>query len=253
MLKSLFVLASILASITKDDPHMRRADRLFQIIQHLRGRKLTTARWLAEKLEVSERTIYRDIQDLMSTGVPIDGEAGLGYILRKTYDLPPLMFDANELTTLVLGARMVASLGGTMKTHAEQVLSKLNAALPDQAKKTMDSVPVYVPNDQYRQYGAVIDTLNRAICQQSIVTLAYQKPDEIYASERQVYPLGVYCWQTRWILMAWCTRRQDFRQFRLDRMIRYHIESQTFTLEKSQHLDVYLNSLTKNIFKLKNH
>ena len=79
---------------------MRRADRLFQIVQHLRGGRLVTARMLAERLEVSERTIYRDIADLQSTGVPIDGEAGVGYLLREGFDLPPLMFSRDEIVAL---------------------------------------------------------------------------------------------------------------------------------------------------------
>jgi predicted DNA-binding transcriptional regulator YafY len=88
---------------------MRRADRLFEIIQFMRQRQLTRARDLAEKLEVSERTIYRDIADLMASGVPIEGEAGIGYVLRAGYDLPPLMFKEAEIEALVLGARIVQS------------------------------------------------------------------------------------------------------------------------------------------------
>ena len=84
---------------------MRRADRLFQIIELLRGRRLTTARYLAERLEVSERTIYRDVRDLMASRVPIEGEAGVGYALRQGFDLPPLMFNEHEIEALVLGAR----------------------------------------------------------------------------------------------------------------------------------------------------
>ena len=86
---------------------MRRADRLFQIVQYLRGGRLVTARRLAERLEVSERTIYRDIADLMATGVPIDGEAGVGYVMRAGFDLPPLMFTRDEIVALVAGAQMV--------------------------------------------------------------------------------------------------------------------------------------------------
>ena len=88
---------------------MRRADRLFQIIQLLRNRRVTTARWLADVLEVSERTVYRDIQDLMVSGVPIEGEAGIGYVLKKSFDLPPLMFSREEIAALTLGARIVKS------------------------------------------------------------------------------------------------------------------------------------------------
>ena len=97
---------------------MRRADRLFQIVQHLRGGRLVTAQMLGQRLEVSERTIYRDIADLQSTGVPIDGEAGVGYIMREGYDLPPLMFTRDEIVALVAGARMVQAFGGAAMARA---------------------------------------------------------------------------------------------------------------------------------------
>ena len=93
---------------------MRRADRLFQIIQILRRCDLTTAAQLACELEVSVRTVYRDIQDLIGSGVPIEGEAGLGYVLADSYDLPPLMFTQDEIEALVLGARMVSDAGATI-------------------------------------------------------------------------------------------------------------------------------------------
>ncbi|MEE9428087.1 MAG: HTH domain-containing protein, partial [Paracoccaceae bacterium] len=91
---------------------MRRADRLFQIVQYLRGGRLLTAATLAERLEVSERTIYRDIADLIGSGVPIEGEAGVGYLMRSGYDLPPLMFNRDEIVALVAGARMLRAWGG---------------------------------------------------------------------------------------------------------------------------------------------
>jgi len=89
---------------------MRRADRLFEIIQLLRTRRITTAQWLARRLEISERTVYRDIQDLMLSGVPIEGETGVGYVLKSSFDLPPLMFNKQEISALTLGARLVKSL-----------------------------------------------------------------------------------------------------------------------------------------------
>ena len=91
---------------------MRRADRLFQIVQLLRRRRtVTTAKQIAEKLEISERTVYRDVRDLILAGTPIDGEAGVGYRIRPGYDLPPLMFDREEIQALVLGARIVRQVG----------------------------------------------------------------------------------------------------------------------------------------------
>ncbi len=105
-----------------------RADRLFPDVQHLRGGRLVTARMLSERLEVSERTIYRDVADLQSTGVPVDGEAGVGYILREGFDLPPLMFTRDEIVALVAGARMARAFGGAaMARSAEEALIKIGA------------------------------------------------------------------------------------------------------------------------------
>jgi len=110
---------------------MRRADRLFRIVRILRGGRLQTARMLAEKLEVSERTIYRDVSDLQTSGMPIEGEAGVGYTLRRDLDLPPLMFTRDELTALVLGARLVRAWGGAACTvAADQALQRIEAVLP---------------------------------------------------------------------------------------------------------------------------
>ena len=100
---------------------MRRADRLFEIVQRLRGGRLVTARALSEGLEVSVRTIYRDVADLQASGVPVDGAAGVGYLLRAGYHLPPLMFRPAEIEALIVGARMVAAWGGRALAEAAHV------------------------------------------------------------------------------------------------------------------------------------
>src|SRR3984885_15762136 len=110
---------------------MRRADRLFRIVRILRGGRLQTARMLAEKLQVSDRTIYRDVRDLQISGMPIEGEAGVGYTLRRDMDLPPLMFTRGELTALVLGARLVQAWGGAENViAAKQALQRVEAVIP---------------------------------------------------------------------------------------------------------------------------
>ena len=144
---------------------MRRADRLFQIVQHFRGGRLVTAQKLGQWLEVSERTIYRDIADLQSTGVPIDGEAGVGYMMREGFDLPPLMFTRDEIVALVAGARMVRAFGGaTMARAAEEALVKIGAVLPDAEKdriaRTEIHTPMWVVSDADRD---AIDLIERAV------------------------------------------------------------------------------------------
>jgi predicted DNA-binding transcriptional regulator YafY len=111
---------------------MRRAERLFRIIEKLRPGRLTTARDLAASLEVSERTIYRDIAHLIGSGLPIEGEAGVGYLMREGYDLPPVMFSEEEMVALTAGARMVAAWGGSsMARGAESALEKIAAVVPE--------------------------------------------------------------------------------------------------------------------------
>jgi len=117
---------------------MRRADRLFRIVQRLRRRGATTARHLAEALEVSERTVYRDIRDLLVSGVPIQGEAGVGYALDRSYELPPLMFDEEEIEALVLGARIVRAWADKkLARAAEEALQKIETVLPSKLKSRL--------------------------------------------------------------------------------------------------------------------
>src|SRR4029077_13204789 len=126
---------------------MRRADRLFQIIQLLRRRRtVTTAAQIAGKLEVSERTVYRDIRDLMLAGTPIEGEAGVGYRIRPGYDLPPLMFDREEIQALVLGARIVRQFGDPALARAsEAILNKVATVLPKELEPLLAETRLFAP------------------------------------------------------------------------------------------------------------
>ena len=125
---------------------MRRAERLFQIVQLIRGRRLSTARFLAERLEVSERTVYRDVADLLAQGVPIEGEAGVGYRMRAGFDLPPLMFTTDEAQALVAAVRLAQPrLDTALAAQAEGALSKILAVLPAAARAAAESLAIYAP------------------------------------------------------------------------------------------------------------
>lgn len=199
---------------------MRRADRLFQIVQYLRGGRLLTAAQLAERLEVTPRTIYRDVADLIGSGVPIDGEAGIGYLMREGYDLPPLMFTSDEVSALVAGARMIRAWGGVeMGRAAEEALVKIEAVLPDKARARasevrVDSLGLGQFSDDLR---VLIDQLERACDGRIRLEIAYQD-SEGKTTQRTLRPLGLLFWGKVWTLAAWCDLRQDFRMFRLDRM-----------------------------------
>jgi predicted DNA-binding transcriptional regulator YafY len=196
---------------------MRRADRLFRIVQFLRSRRLTTAVWLAEHLEVSTRTIYRDVADLCLSGVPIEGEAGIGYVLRRKLDLPPLMFERSEAVAVELGLRFVRVYAGRpLSTAAVSAMSKIRAVLPPGASSDSAPLALYVP----RKAAASVPTLGSicaAIDEKRKVRIRYADATA-RETERTIWPLGAFFWGASWTALAWCELREDFRSFRLERM-----------------------------------
>lgn len=224
---------------------MRRADRLFQIIQWLRGRKrAVTAAWLAEQLEVSERTVYRDIRDLMASGTPIEGEAGVGYRLSRDYDLPPLMFEPAELEALVLGARLAAAIGDdSLVRPARSALSKVEAALPPHVRSRLSRPPLFAPRTFASRAGsATLLSIRSAIGERRKLRLRYRN-EKSEDSERVVRPLGAFFWGKTWTLAAWCELRNDFRNFRLDRIAELTPTGETFEQEPGRRLRDYLRQI----------
>ncbi len=216
---------------------MRRADRLFQLIQLLRRRPVVTAASLARDLEVSERTVYRDIRDLMLSGVPIEGEAGVGYTLRKGFDLPPLMFTASEIEALVLGARVVQSWGDpALAKAASDALVRVEAALPDKLKANIERTPLFAPAFHVPQHVlARLSTIRAALEGHRKLQLGYSDVNDA-VTERAVRPLGLFFWGAIWSLEGWCELRQDFRAFRLDRMQSVDLLDETFVDEPGKTL-----------------
>ena len=197
---------------------MRRADRLFRIVQRLRRRGVTTARALAEDLSVSERTIYRDIRDLELSGVPILGEAGVGYALPRGYDLPPLMFNEEEIEALVLGARVVQSWADPqLRAAAGDVLAKVEAVLPPALRERLSEATLFSPGVRVpRAVAAELGRLRTALRERRKIRFWYVDKTGAGTS-RTIWPLGLFFWGNSWLLAAWCTTRTDYRSFRLDR------------------------------------
>lgn len=223
---------------------MRRADRLFEIVQHLRGRRLTTARQLAQWLEVSERTIYRDVADLLASGVPIDGEAGVGYRIRPGFDLPPLMFSFNEIDALVTGARFVESWGGPgLAQGARSALAKIAAALPADKRVALESARLFAPGFFIDPLpGERLEAARRAMSERCVLQLAYRDADG-RTSTRRVRPLGLFFWGEAWSLAAWCELREDFRNFRLDRIGQLDVLDERFADEAGRRLEDFLRKV----------
>jgi predicted DNA-binding transcriptional regulator YafY len=220
---------------------VRRADRLFEIVQYLRGRRLTTARQLAHWLEVSERTIYRDVADLLASGVPIDGEAGVGYRIKPGFDLPPLMFNVNEIEALVIGARVVESWGGPgLAQGARSALAKIAAALPREKRAALESARLFAPGFFVDPApGVRLEALRRALAGRCLVALGY-RDNAGAATTRRVRPLGLFFWGDRWSLAAWCELRQDFRNFRLDRVVTLDVLDDAFPDEAGRRIEDFL-------------
>lgn len=222
---------------------MRRADRLFRLVQVLRARRFATAKSLAEALEVSERTVYRDVRDLSLSGVPIEGEAGVGYALRRDFDMPPLMFDFEEIEALTAGARMVQAWSGPQLAKAAQsALDKIAAALPADKRIAMDRTRLYAPSFHVDpELGKVLDVMREAIVDQRRLSFQYRDAGD-KPSERKVRPLGLYFWGQRWTLAAWCEMRDDFRNFRLDRATHVAIGNR-FPDEPGRRLEDFLRAV----------
>ncbi|MEP1743528.1 MAG: YafY family protein [Kangiellaceae bacterium] len=220
---------------------MRRADRLFQITQILRNRRMVTAKQLAERLEVSERTIYRDIQDLSLSGVPVEGEAGVGYMLRHSLDIPPIMFNQDEIEALVLGVKMLKTWSGNqLAQSAQSALDKIEAVLPQERRTELNQQKLFAPNFSVSQHQRDnFEALRHAINQQYCLTIDYQSVAGEHSS-RQIEPLGLYYWGRVWTLVAWCQLRENFRVFRVDLIKSIDNQRLKFDSSHGQSLDDYI-------------
>jgi predicted DNA-binding transcriptional regulator YafY len=199
---------------------MRRADRLLRLIQILRRhRRPVTGDLMAQELEVSLRTIYRDIADLVTDGVPIRGEAGVGYVLGEGYDLPPMMFTTDELEAVMLGLRWVERRGDVdLARAAQDTVAKIGAMIPERLRPLLYDAALLVP-PKYDQAVERVDVakLRAAIRDGRKVHLAYR--DESHAaSTRVIWPIAVSYFDAQRLIVAWCELRSDFRSFRTDRM-----------------------------------
>ena len=219
---------------------MRRADRLFRLLLELRRGRVVTARQLAERLEVSERTVYRDVADLGASGVPSEGEAGGGYRLRG-FDLPPLMFEREEIEAMVFGARMVESWGdGDLARAAGQALAKIEAALPRGRSHLVEETRLYAPTHGERPVERLpLSVLRAAIRDHAKLAVAY-RDEKGSETGRVLRPLALAFYPPVWLLIAWCELRADFRNFRADRMLRVETLTERFAPEPGKTLADFL-------------
>lgn len=192
---------------------MRRVDRLFALIQALRGGQLRTADWLADKLEVSARTIYRDIFDLQAHGTPIEGERGVGYLLKNDFFLPPLALTPLEHEALRWGVALAAAHGDEALAHAaREVLTKLG----------VERAPFFAPASLTKVQRDILQHVREALAH-SRKLLVHYRNETSAKTARNLRPLSLEHWGKVWTLTAWCELRHDFRIFRIDRIVNLSI------------------------------
>ena len=198
---------------------MRRADRLFDVIQVLRSaKKPVTAATLAEELEVTVRTIYRDVATLQARRVPIEGAPGLGYVLRQGFDLPPLMFTIDEVEAIAVGARLVGRLRDKeLQRAAARVLDKVTVVLPESLRGHVADAPVYVSRGDAAEPRVDMAQVRAAIRDRRKVRIAYVD-EKGRRTRRTIWPLAMAYYVDVTVVGAWCELRKDLRNFRIERV-----------------------------------
>ncbi|HEY9666142.1 MAG TPA: YafY family protein [Coleofasciculaceae cyanobacterium] len=218
---------------------MRKADRLFQLVNLIRSHQPITAGQLAERIGVSVRTIYRYIDDLSVSGIPIYGEPGVGYALDEDFELPPLTLTHDEIAALMLGVEILSrSTGNDLAAAAKTLLSKIGAVLPphsfDPTRTPVRALGAILNNQSLRHWN----DLYRAIQQQQAVTIVYLSLNE-QLSQRIVFPLGLFYWGGKWTVGTWCILRNAYRDFRVDRIQNLDLASDVEFPDLEISLDLY--------------
>jgi predicted DNA-binding transcriptional regulator YafY len=223
---------------------VRRADRLFQLVGILSRRRTVTAQRLSEELEVSVRTVYRDVLDLVASGVPILGEAGVGYRLDPAYRLPPMTFTNDEIEALVLGMRMVESWGdAALRASARSILDKVAAVTDSGGRGRLSATALFsLDFSSPRAGNEYLKPLRDATNEHRVVRFRYEDRTE-QATRRSVRPLGLYFWGRTWTLAAYCDLRVDFRNFRVDRMTELVVLEERFEAESPFTIDAYVKAM----------
>ncbi len=220
---------------------MRRAERLFRLVNEMRSRGLSRATDLADTFEISTRTVYRDIAHLQASGLPIEGAAGVGYLLRPGFDLPSVTFTHEQLDALAVGLAFAESLDDpTLATAAREVRAKLQANMPDPAARKLADAPFFSVG---RKTGAPdhAKLLRDAIRKRRIVILTYAN-GEGHRSTRRLHPLAVWALAPGWMVSGWCELRQGFRTFRFDRIADVAMTDERFADDPTRGLQAFMEA-----------
>ena len=213
---------------------MNRIDRLHAILTHLQSKRKVTAQEMADRFNISLRTVYRDVKALDESGVPVIGEAGSGYTIMEGYRLPPVMFTQEEASALLLGAKLAEQFtDGSVKRHFHAALFKIKAVLRSPDKEYVESLTEHIEilsrytpdSDSPQQY---LSLLQQAIVHKKLVQVQYRSNLKEEVTRRKVEPIGLLHYGSAWHLIGWCHLRNDYRDFRLSRMLGVVLEETIF-------------------------
>jgi len=221
---------------------VRRADRLIKIVHYLRRmRRAVTAQRLAEEFDICTRTVYRDLHNLMDSGVPIYGEAGVGYVIDKTYHLPPVTFDTDELEAIALGINMVRNwTDDNFTLKANSAFEKIQAVLSEHLLNELQQITTFsIPSKYKVPWKVSFSEVREAIRKKRKLTIGYIDLKD-KTTQRTVRPLALFFFSPVWVLASWCEKRKDFRNFRLDRIQTLQSSDRPFDDEKDKNLKTYI-------------
>ncbi len=213
---------------------MNRTDRLVAMVMHLQGRRVVRASELAEHFEVTERTIYRDIAALGEAGVPVVGEAGVGYSLVKGYHLPPVMFTAEEATAMFVGGELVKQFAdASLSAPMASALLRIRSVLPRDRQDDLDRLARATAIMGSPRLPSGIDQrtllpIQQAVVSRRVLRLTYRARARSEDTVREVEPLGVIYYGGAWYLVAWCRLREAFRHFKLERLRGLEVRPEQF-------------------------
>ncbi len=230
---------------------MNRIDRLQAILTTLQSRRIVRAEDLAEKFEVSIRTIYRDVRALEVGGVPICAEAGIGYYIMKGYHLPPVMFTKEEARSLLMAGKILEKNSDkTTNQYFQEALTKVRAVLKDEIKEELDDLEQQIIvnpfSTQEQEYNPVLDLIKSALVQRYTITFDYYANTTGEFTQREVEPLGLCFYSEKWHLIAYCRLRNDYRDFRTDRIAKVQITKTAYKYSSHPSLKDYLEKLTQS-------
>jgi predicted DNA-binding transcriptional regulator YafY len=228
---------------------LNRIDRLHAILTHLQSKKRVTAQEIADRFNISLRTVYRDVKALDESGVPVIGEAGTGYTIMEGYRLPPVMFTQEEAAALMMGSKLAERLtDASVKKYYDAALFKIKAVLRGTDKEHVENLDDHIAvmistrNPTEESANQYLAALQKAIVDKKAIFLRYNSNNE-ETTERVVEPIGLCYYSANWHLIGWCRMRNDYRDFRVGRIQRLQIKEESFANKTHQSLQQYLDTV----------